>query len=239
MPKFLVGGNEQKALPGPVVKSGGKVIFNVNQGKVHITFVFDTTGSMSNKIDALVATLIIFVREMTKLGLEVTFSLVSFGDLTVAGDRIEVEATNVADAEDFVGKLQRMKRNSGGGNSGESSLEAMQIGLSLQPPDRAVKVIVLITDEPALTHKIQPASIMSDITAREYLCFVLSPSNSYYKEMAVKNGGQWQPISASSSLDNLIEMFREMAKKIALISDDVIKLTHGNVPEYLRLTSGK
>ena len=82
---------------GKVIATGqgepqfGKPIAS-STSEVDIDFVFDTTGSMDDKIQALLATCRQFVDEARKLGLDPYFSLTSFGDLSVegGGDRIEL-----------------------------------------------------------------------------------------------------------------------------------------------------
>ena len=53
---------------------------------VDLVFVIDTTGSMSDKIESLLATCSRFVEDFNALRLNHRIAIVSFGDLRVPGD---------------------------------------------------------------------------------------------------------------------------------------------------------
>ena len=105
---------------------------------VDLVFVIDTTGSMSDKIESLLATCSRFVEDFNALRLNHRIAIVSFGDLRVPGDRIQNTAFT-ADVEVTKKSLRHIPRNSGGGNEGESSLEALERALSLPFRSDAVK----------------------------------------------------------------------------------------------------
>ncbi|NTU64044.1 MAG: VWA domain-containing protein, partial [Chloroflexi bacterium] len=56
---------------------------------VDLVFVIDTTGSMSDKIESLLATCSKFVEDFNALHLNHRIAIVSFGDLRVRGDKIQ------------------------------------------------------------------------------------------------------------------------------------------------------
>ncbi len=239
MPTFELDGKAPKALPGLRVKTGGKVIFGGRL--VDIFFIFDTTGSMDSKIQALIETCIEFVDEPAKYRLDPNFSLVSFGDLSVygGGDRIEVVVPLTDNIEAIKSGLRHIPRNHGFGNEGESSLEAIQKGLEQQSRTKSVKVMILITDEPALLHGLKPEQISRQIAQHEYLFYALTPDIGYYKQMVADNKGEWALISATSNLDALKRLFKNMAEQIANRVDDVYRLTDGNVKNYKPLPPGR
>jgi len=51
--------------------------------------------------------------------------------------------------------------------------------------------------------------------------------------MAEKNGGFWWEIGPDTKLDEILKRFREMARKVSLVVDDVYRLGEGDVKTYL------
>ena len=89
---------------------------------VDICFVFDTTGSMSDKIKGLTDSLVKFVGELGRLSLDWRITAVPFGDLTVKGDKVVDDLPFVRTPKEGQQMLRRLPRFSGGSNVGESSL---------------------------------------------------------------------------------------------------------------------
>jgi hypothetical protein len=131
--------------------------------------------------------------------------------------------------------LRNIPRYSGGGNEGESSLEALERALSLPFRSDAVKAIVLITDEPADQHHLNADEMIGRLGEREMLVFVASPPYKYFQRMALRNGGQWYRISAHTNFNDLLKMFRDLAKKVSRVVSDVYQIGDGSVTDYLRL----
>src|ERR1700687_1138942 len=151
------------------------------RARADLVFVIDTTGSMNDKIDALIETCQSFVDKLATRRIDWVAAVVGFGDLTVEGDRIV--ATPFSSSADRVKALLRgLPRYSGGGNEGESSLEAVQAALH-QPGSRpdAIKVVVLITDEPALQRQLRPSAISGKLREAGAIAFVLSPKLKYFR----------------------------------------------------------
>jgi hypothetical protein len=201
---------------------------------VDLVFVIDTTGSMSDKIESLLATCSRFTDDFNALHLNHRIAIVSFGDLRVEGDKIQNTAFT-ANVEITKKSLRNIPRNSGGGNEGESSLEAVERALSLPFRADAVKAIVLITDEPADQHRLRADDMIGRLTEREMLVFVASPPYKYFQRMALRNGGQWYRISAHTKFDDLLKMFRDLAQKVSQVVSDVYQIGDGSVTDYLRL----
>ncbi len=228
-------GQQQQVITKPTVDSRGKVV--EGQHEVDITFVFDTTGSMDDKITALLETCKQFVDEAKKLDMEPQFALVSFGDISVegGGDRIEVVVSPTNNIEQIKSGLTNIPRNNGFGNDGESSMEALQEALKLRCRPKSVRVIILITDEPTHENRITAAEMTKRLRQREFLVFVVSPPYEYYKHMARENGGIWKEISVSTNLSEILEIFRQMAKKVSQVAKEVHKIGGGSVAKYLLL----
>jgi Mg-chelatase subunit ChlD len=209
------------------------------KARADLVFVIDTTGSMNDKIDGLIESCESFVDKLARKRIDWVAAVVGFGDLTVEGDRIV--ATPFSSSADRVKALLRgLPRYSGGGNEGESSLEAVQAALN-QPgyrPD-AIKVVVLITDEPALQRKLRPSAISGKLREAGAIAFVLSPKIKYFREMAAETGGEWWNVDSGGDFSKILDIFDKIATKVASTVAAVHKLTGGNVKEYLGLPPSK
>jgi hypothetical protein len=98
------------------------------RARADLIFVIDTTGSMNDKIDGLIESCESFVDKLAAKRIDWVAAVVGFGDLTVEGDRI-VATPFSSSAERVKALLRGLPRYSGGGNEGESSLEALQAAL--------------------------------------------------------------------------------------------------------------
>lgn len=231
---------------GSVVRTDGQakvVRMEIGQdstkARADLVFVIDTTGSMNDKIDGLIETCETFVDRLATRHIDWAAAVVGFGDLTVEGDRIV--ATPFSSNTDRVkALLRRLPRFSGGGNEGESSLEALQAALSQQGyrPD-AMKVLVLITDEPALQRKLRPSAVSGALREAGALTFVLSPNIKYFRAMATDTGGQWWNVESGGDFSKILEVFDKIATKVASTVAAVHKLSGGSVKEYLSLPPAK
>lgn len=230
-------GSKKKIVSGTdtVIKIQGKPIKHDSVGQVDLVFVIDTTGSMSNKIDGLLATCIKFVDEFSELNLDHRIAVVAFGDLTVPGDKIV--ATRFTNKTKVTQEsLEHIPRYGGGGNEGESSLEALDKALTLSFRSQAVNVVILITDEPALQHNIRAEDMVERLTRQEILAFVVSPPLAYFKDMAIKNGGKWYKVAVDTDFTDLMDMFKEVANEVSQVVSDVHRLGNGSVSRYLQLS---
>lgn len=202
---------------------------------VDLCFVFDTTGSMSDKIDGLVESMVHFVHELGELSLDWRVTVVPFGDLTVPGDRIVADLPLVAEQEAAERLLRAMPRNDGGGNTGESVLEAVRAALSKQYRPGAVKVFVVLTDEPALQGRLTTSSVEKELLRSEVVTFVASPPESYYRRWAEVTGGAWFEIGPTLDYGSILSMLRGLAQRVALVASSVHALADGSVSRYLAL----
>lgn len=238
---ITTGKGKDKAIVtvGPKISSRGRVVGFGNQ--IDVVFVFDTTGSMNDKIEALLLTCRQFVDEAESLSLDSHFALISFGDISVigGGDTIELVVPLTSDIEKVKYGLRNIPRNNGFGNSGESCLEAIHEAFKVSHRERAVKVMILITDEPALQHDISVERVIGELGECEYLMFVIATDEPYYKSMALKNGGIWKGISVHTDLSDILEAFKEMAKKVSEVVQEVHLLGDGSVKKYLALKAPK
>jgi hypothetical protein len=205
------------------------------RARADLVFVIDTTGSMNDKIDGLIESCQSFVDKLAAKHIDWAAAVVGFGDLTVEGDRI-VATPFSSSAERVKALLRGLPRYSGGGNEGESSLEALQAALD-QPgyrPD-AMKVFVLITDEPALQKKLRPATMSGRLREAGAIAFVLSPNIKYFRSMAIDTGGQWWNVDSGGDFSQILAVFDKIATKVAATVAAVHKLAGGNVKDYMSL----
>jgi hypothetical protein len=209
------------------------------RARADLVFVIDTTGSMSDKIDGLIESCQSFVDRLAAKRIDWAAAVVGFGDLTIEGDRIVATAFN-SNAERVKSLLQGLPRYSGGDNEGESSLEALNAALD-QPGYRAgaMKIVVLITDEPALQRKLRPASVTGRLREAGAIAFVLSPNIKYFRSMAADTGGQWWNVKSGGDFSQILAIFDKIATTVASTVEAVQKLAGGNVKEYMSLPPSK
>ncbi|MGH7763459.1 MAG: vWA domain-containing protein [Candidatus Dormibacteraceae bacterium] len=206
-----------------------------DKARADLVFVIDTTGSMNDKIDGLIESCESFVDRLATRRIDWAAAVVGFGDLTIEGDRIV--ATPFSSSADRVKALLRgIPRNSGGDNEGESSLEALQAALR-QPGYRAgaMKILVLITDEPALQRQLRPSTITGKLREAGAIAFVLSPNIKYFRSMATDTGGHWWKVESGGDFSKILAIFDKIATQVASTVATVQKLTGGDVKEYLSL----
>lgn len=230
------GGESDSREPARLPRPSDEELLPVLRGKrVDLVFVIDTTGSMSDKIKGLLQTAQKFVDRFARLEMDARIAIVAFGDLTVRGDKIV--ATSFTDnVQTTKNSLQKIPRFSGGGNRGESSLEALQKAMALDFRSGVVKVLLLITDEPALQNRnLNVADVINDLVTREYLTFVVGTKDQYYKEMARASGGKWYLVSAHTDFTDLLKMFGDIADRVTDTVADVYRLGDGSVAGYLQL----
>lgn len=224
----------------PVLKLGNQTVA-LKQGEsvshhpreIDLCFVFDTTGSMSNKIDGLVHCMDSLITELGQLALDWRVTTVPFGDLTVPGDRIVTDQPFVDDVQSASQQLRSMPRFNGGGNTGESSVEAMLAACQKLYRQQAVKVLVLITDEPALGHEYGAPAVDSVLQSLDAACFTVAPNLPYYKNWAQHHGGEWRQVDSDVDTSAIVRLFSSLLSRIAEVADSVHRLGGGSVRAYI------
>jgi Mg-chelatase subunit ChlD len=222
----------------PSITFRGKPLKSKSGKEVDLVFVIDTTGSMSDKIEGVLNTCEEFLTNFSALELDSRVGVVAFGDLTIEGDRI-VATPFMTQLEQIQKTLRKIPRYGGGGNEGESAFEAIEAALEMPHRPEAVKVCVLITDEPALQNTLSPSGILGRITEHQVITYVVSPPIDYYKEIASRSGGAWMQITSAADFSSLLGMLKNLAKSVATIVNDVHLLAGGSVATYLKLDKPK
>jgi hypothetical protein len=153
------------------------------------------------------------------------------------GDRVDVELPFVASAAEARRQLRTMPRFSGGGNEGESSIEAV-LGATAKPwRPKAVRVILLLTDEPALDAQ-RVEEVLGQLKSAEIVSFVASPDHAYYRSWAAGTGGKWAKISQSMDTREIINLLRGLVKDVAKAASDVHAIAGGSYRKYLEIGAG-
>jgi hypothetical protein len=176
-----------------------------DHSNVQLLVCFDTTGSMDDKIKGLVAQTATFVREAFTRQLDPRWSLVAFGDLRVDGDRIDTYPFTAKPGE-FTEWLRRMPRFLGGGNNGETSLDALSAAARHQGwrPD-AVHMCILITDEPPVGVDVDLEAVGLQLRAQGIIVFCVAPDHRAYRWLAKVTGGEWWDIYERVPFERLLE----------------------------------
>jgi hypothetical protein len=201
---------------------------------VDICLVFDTTGSMSDKIDGLISCMTGFVDRLAGLGLDWRMTTVPFGDLTVDGDRVVRDLPFVHSVIAAKALIRQMPRFSGGTNDGESSIEAMRAAVSKPWRDGAVKILVLLTDESAVGPE-RAHAVSQAIRQAEAICFCVTSDTSYYRTWATESAGSWIQIAATMDTSALLAKLRSLVNEVATVAADVHAIAGGSVRRYLEL----
>jgi hypothetical protein len=202
-----------------------------------IAIVFDTTGSMSDKIDGLIRIMVDFVGDLSSFNLDWRITCIPFGDLTVYGDKVVANLPWANERQKAEAMLQGMPRFSGGGNIGESSLEALMAAVNRDWRPNCVRCAVLLTDEPALTHRLRTADVLTELQRHELATFVLSPPIQYFQAFASQTSGTWYDVFRPRRPDELIQLLRHMAADVARTAEAVHRLAGGSVNRYRQLAS--
>lgn len=185
---------------------------------VDVLICFDTTGSMDDLIAPLVRQVATFVRESDARGLDLRWGLIAFGDLRVPGDKV-VRYPFTDDRRKFVRALKGMPRFSGGGNRGETSLDALAAA-ARHPKWRpeAVHICVLLTDEVPRGVGVTLEECGRTLRERRVLLFCVSIRHRAYSWLAQVTGGEWWDIDQPVPFD---EILARLARRVMTVATEV------------------
>jgi hypothetical protein len=248
MPIWRRGGGDKKITkrqPPVLELSNGRSValrpgteVTIARPMADISIVFDTTASMSGKIDGLINFMADFAADLAQLSLDWRLSVVPFGDLTVPGDRIDAGLPFTASVPGAVSQLRTMPRFAGGGNNGESSIEALLSAIAKPWRAKAVRVILLLTDEPALGAD-RAGEVLRALNAAEVICFTASPDYPYFRSWAAKTGGRWANVSQTMDTSAVLDLLRGLVGDVAQAASDMHAIAGGSYQKYLEITAGK
>lgn len=198
-----------------------------------IVFVIDTTGSMSNKIAGLLASCATFAERLAAKKIDWRLAIVAFGDLRVPTDRI-VASGYMTRIETVRRSLAGVPRFSGGGNRGESSLDALDRAIGLGARRGATRVVILITDESPHQHGELRAPAMAQRLRREQVVtFTVAPDLRAYRDISSRTGGRWFPVSAGTDFTSILSMFDRVVAEVAATLSTISIDAGGDVERYL------
>jgi hypothetical protein len=178
-----------------------------------------------------------FVDQLGKLQLDWRISVLPFGDLTEPSDKVVTQLPFVKTVDQAKQQLVAMPRFFGGFNLGESAIEAMLGAVDKPWRQAAVKVAVLLTDEPALGAE-RSQRVLSKLRGRGIIAFVASPRHDYYQSWARQTGGKWFEIGPSMDTSALLKLLRNLVKDVATVAAEVHAIAGGDVRKYRELTDG-
>jgi hypothetical protein len=154
------------------------------------------------------------------------------------GTTTETQLTWCCDVDAAARMFHSMRRNGGGGNGGESSLEAVMASIDKTGRAGALRVVLLITDEPPLTHAIRPATVSQVLTIREVLCNVISTPLDAFQQLSRATGGTWLPIGSHVDMTSLVRTWGTLGEQIALRAARVVEIG-GSPQRLLQLETGR
>ena len=212
-------------------------------GQADIVFAIDTTGSMSSTINNVVTNVTSFATTLSdNYNVNVNYALIDFKDLEEDGAGTTTVIKNgssnwFSNVNTFVNKVDTLVA-SGGGDSPECSVDALETARRLDFRTSASKFIILITD--ASYKEINDYGIVSMAEEIELLkadgvnTSVVTTSNyqDTYRSLYESTGGIYANISSSNFSSSLLEL----ADLIGETTSDGtwVILKHGY--RYVRLT---
>lgn len=212
-------------------------------GQADIVFAIDTTGSMSSTINNVVTNVTSFATTLSdNYNVKVNYALIDFKDLEEDGEGTTVVVKNgssnwFSDVNAFVDKVSTLIAT-GGGDSPECDIDALETARRLNFRSSASKFIILITDasyKVANDYGIESMAEEIELLKADGIITSVVTSSSYkstYQSLYESTGGIYANISSSTfsaSLLSLADMIGETT------SDGTwVILKHGY--RYVRLT---
>jgi hypothetical protein len=173
---------------------------------------------MDDLIAPLVRQVATFVLEAGTRDLDLAWGLIAFGDLRVPGDKV-VRYPFTADSRRFIKTLRAMPRFSGGGNVGETSLDAL-VAAAAHPEWRpgAVHVGILLTDEPPRGLRTTLEDAGRALREKRILLFCVSIRHRSYTWLAQVTGGEWWDIEEPAPFDRI---FERLARRVMSLASEL------------------
>jgi len=116
----------------------------VDKGKADVVFAIDSTGSMGNEIANVIKNVNMFAEELSK-NVEVRFGLIDYKDIYADGLSSTVNCGWYSDVNEFKNRVSSI-RVTGGGDTPESAVDALEEARRMGFRPNANKFIILLTD---------------------------------------------------------------------------------------------
>ncbi len=163
--------------------------------KADIAFIFDTTGSMEGVMNTLKNRCLVFADSLAAKGVDYRLGLVTFADEVLSIHDF------TSDAREFKTWIEGLSAT-GGGDSKENALEAIESAAGLSYREVAQRVTILITDADYHeagesgdgTTDFTTESLVSFLNDRNILCNVVGPDMPQHKIMAKQTRGYYYRI---------------------------------------------
>ena len=208
---------------------------SIEKGPSDIVFVIDSTGSMGSSIANVKNNIHTFVNKLAEKKVDVRLGLVEFKDITVDGEDSTKNYGWFTDVNQFKDKVSSI-RATGGGDTPETAVDALEEARRLEFRANVGKYIVLLTDAnykentrfPEVTSMyeeiklLQEDGIVTSVIGNSYY-------RSFYDELYRTTDGIWASLygNFSSNLVPLIDKIEEDVGSyvwIRLSSGEVVKL---------------
>ena len=171
----------------PVVSAAAKGSTGKISGQADIVFAVDTTGSMYDAINNVVANIDSFVDALyMNYSVKANFALIDYKDITCGEDTILVKNGTSAwfnDVTAFKRKINELYVN-GGGDAPETAIDALGMAHQLDFRQNANKFVILVTDDGYKVDNNYGISSMSEmirlLKESDIVTSVISPT--YYEE---------------------------------------------------------
>ena len=230
--KVVVGGVETVLHSGETVKS------QRGNAAVDVVLVFDTTGSMFNSIEGMRRAMVAFAKALESKELDWRLVCVPFGDLRVKGDRIVGDLPWVDSVEGAQSQLSSMPMFAGGGNGGESSYEALMVGLEKKSRNRCMRVVVLITDDAPHEDTFTTKAMAGNVVAADALMYAITSSPHPYRHLAELTGGSHVMLGTDNDVSRIVSVLMSFADGLALRLRKVHELGGGSPQRLIAIERG-
>lgn len=185
-------------------------------GEVDVVFVFDTTGSMQDKIDGLLDISADFAHKLEEQGSDYRLAMVCFG--TLEEDSVIREVFYPSNnLEEFQAFLKTIKDHGGGR---EDQITAIRHAITqLNYRSGVQKVLILITDEPLYGWEAERSGeplpleewsrLVDELQRNKFTAFSVSPDEKYFRELAIQTGGEFYDIEKNRNFTDILIFIAE------------------------------
>ncbi len=184
---------------------------------VDIVFVFDTTGSMRQEVDAVTETCIKFAQELEAKGRNYRLGLITFWD-----DVREVYGPGgdlTDDAQNFKAWIEDVEIIPGSGDDvPENDFGALKRGSQLSFRSDTQRIFILITDAPPHYYgddpdsdvefddpDLDPDRILDILAEQTITVYAVADNHSDFRRLARETGGQFYDIAEEPDFTGIIE----------------------------------
>jgi hypothetical protein len=177
---------------------------------VDVVFVFDTTGSMQDKIDGLLSTSSRFVNILQQAGADYQLAMVTFGALD--------ETTSIRETfppgHDLAAFQRFLRRTRARGGGREDQLGAMKYALATFPfRTKSHRILILITDEPfygaettdlSLVARQEWEGVIDQLSAAQVTGYAISPPDESFRHLPERTGGRFYDIDSQRNFTDIL-----------------------------------